>query len=405
MLRTYLLGKSTSGRFRFVEVYSDEEWHEPQHGYVIQRSYGQVYGKTTMSPEIVVDKTKQKRNWKEQYTLQFNSEVKKFKDKGYIEVEKHPNEYSETELDNLFGSITTNQYGVIKPMLAKQESKVTNRKIFDKEWIGSRKINGVRCLLYFDGEEVRTASRGGESYDCSTEHIRKHPIIIRLFEKNPSIILDGELYKHGKSLQQISGAARMEKNAYDCDWLEYYVYDLIKIDKLDMKAKDRIRALQLLGGSMNLGFDPYKEWKEGELQVQLVPQVKVSGWDKMKALHDQYVSEGFEGLVIRDPSKPYKPNGRTNDMIKIKQYLDDTFKVVDFQLGLRGSEDMCFICEMEDGRTFKAMPLGDRSVKDEYVKNFDTKYKNHLGDCKYFEYSDEGIPCQPKFLAFRFDLE
>ena len=125
----------------------------------------------------------------------------------------------------------------------------------------------------------------------------------------------------------------------------------------------------------------------------------------MKALHDQYVSEGFEGLVIRDPSKPYKPNGRTNDMIKIKQYLDDTFKVVDFQLGLRGSEDMCFICEMEDGRTFKAMPLGDRSVKDEYVKNFDTKYKNHLGDCKYFEYSDEGIPCQPKFLAFRFDLE
>lgn len=404
MLRTYLLGKSTNGRFRFVEVYSDEEWHEPQHGYVIQRSYGQVYGKTTMSPEIVVDKTKQKRNWKEQYTLQFNSEVKKFKDKGYIEVEKHPNEYSETELDNLFGSITTNQYGVIKPMLAKQESKVTNRKIFDKEWIGSRKINGVRCLLYFDGE-VRTASRGGESYDCSTEHIRKHPIIIRLFEKNPSIILDGELYKHGKSLQQISGAARMEKNAYDCDWLEYYVYDLIKIDKLDMKAKDRIRALQLLGGSMNLGFDPYKEWKEGELQVQLVPQVKVSGWDKMKALHDQYVSEGFEGLVIRDPSKPYKPNGRTNDMIKIKQYLDDTFKVVDFQLGLRGSEDMCFICEMEDGRTFKAMPLGDRSVKDEYVKNFDTKYKNHLGDCKYFEYSDEGIPCQPKFLAFRFDLE
>lgn len=404
MLRTYLLGKSTSGRFRFVEVYSDEEWHEPQHGYVIQRSYGQVYGKTTMSPEIVVDKTKQKRNWKEQYTLQFNSEVKKFKDKGYIEVEKHPNEYSETELDNLFGSITTNQYGVIKPMLAKQESKVTNRKIFDKEWIGSRKINGVRCLLYFDGE-VRTASRGGENYDCSTEHIRKHPIIIRLFEKNPSIILDGELYKHGKSLQQISGAARMEKNAYDCDWLEYYVYDLIKIDKLDMKAKDRIRALQLLGGSMNLGFDPYKEWKEGELQVQLVPQVKVSGWDKMKALHDQYVSEGFEGLVIRDPSKPYKPNGRTNDMIKIKQYLDDTFKVVDFQLGLRGSEDMCFICEMEDGRTFKAMPLGDRSVKDEYVKNFDTKYKNHLGDCKYFEYSDEGIPCQPKFLAFRFDLE
>lgn len=139
---TYLLGKSTNGRFRFAVVETDEEWHEPEHGYVIQRSYGQVGGKTTLSPAIVVDKTKQKRSWKEQLTLQYNSEVKKFKDKGYIEVEKHPDEYSTNELNKLFGNLTTNQYGVIKPMLAKQESKVTNRKIFEKEWLGSRKING-----------------------------------------------------------------------------------------------------------------------------------------------------------------------------------------------------------------------------------------------------------------------
>jgi DNA ligase-1 len=401
----YLLSKSSTGKFRWWVCESDEEWHEPEHGYIIQRSYGQVGGKTTLSPTIIVDRTKQKRSWKEQLELQFNSEVKKQLDKGYIEVNKHPNEYTEEELNDLFGEITTNQYGVIKPMLAKQESKVTNRKIFDKKWLASRKINGVRMLLYWNGSEIKTSSRGGDVYDYSTTHITQHPLLIRLFTKNPKLILDGELYKHGKSLQQISGAARMEKNAYSCDWLEYYVYDLIKIDKLDMKAKDRIHALQLLGHSLNLGFDPYKSWKEGELQLQLVPQVEVSGWDNMKKLHDQYVSEGFEGLVIRDPNKPYKPNGRTNDMIKIKNYIDNTFLVVGYQLGLRGSEDMCFICQMEDGRTFKAMPLGDRAVKEEYIQNFDEKYKGHLGDCKYFELSDEGKPCQPKFLAFRFDLE
>lgn len=402
---TYLLGKSTQGKFRFVIVECDEQWQEPEHAYIIQRSYGQVGGKTTLSPPILVDKTKQKRTWKEQYTLQFNSEVKKFKDKGYIEVEKDPNEYSEAELNKLFGEITTNQYGVIKPMLAKQESKVTNRKIFDKKWIASRKINGVRCLLYWNGKEIKTASRGGENYDYSTCHLREHPLLVKLFTKNPKLILDGELYKHGKSLQQISGAARMEKNAYDCDWLEYYVYDLIKVDELDLKAGFRIKFLEAFGKALKLGFNPYKEWSAGELQVQLVPQVEVSGWDNMKKLHDQYVSEGFEGLVIRDPDKPYKPNGRTNDMIKIKNYIDNTFLVVGYQLGLRGSEDMCFICQMEDGRTFKAMPLGDRAVKEEYIQNFDKKYKGHLGDCKYFELSDEGKPCQPKFLAFRFDLE
>lgn len=401
----YLLGKATTGKFRFAVVECDEEWHDDVKGYTIQRSYGQVQGKTTLSPLIVVDRTKQKRNWQEQYTLQFNSEVKKFLDKGYKEVDKHPNEYTEEELHELYGSVTTNQYGIIKPMLAKQSEKVTNTKIFDKIWLGSRKINGTRCLMYWDGENIQTASRGGEHYNAATSHLREHPALREIFQCNPTLILDGELYKHGKSLQQISGAARMEKNAYDCDWLEYWVYDCIHLDELDKKAADRLAWLESLANTYNIGFNPYKRWEEGELQLQFVPQVEVSGWDNMKKLHDEYVSEGFEGLVIRDPSKPYKPNGRTNDMIKIKQYIDETFKVIGYELGLRGSEDMCFICEMEDGRTFKAMPLGDRSVKAEYIDNFEEKYNGHLGDCKYFELSDEGKPCQPKFLAFRFDLE
>lgn len=401
----YLLGKATTGKFRFAVVGCDEEWHDDVKGYTIQRSYGQVQGKTTLSPLIVVDRTKQKRNWQEQYTLQFNSEVKKFLDKGYKEVEKHPNEYTEEELHELYGSVATNQYGIIKPMLAKQSEKVTNTKIFDKAWLGSRKINGTRCLMYWDGENIQTASRGGEHYNAATSHLREHPALREIFQCNPTLILDGELYKHGKSLQQISGAARMEKNAYDCDWLEYWIYDCIHLDELDTKAADRLAWLKSLADTYEFGFDPYKEWEEGDLQIQFVPQEEVSGWNNMKKLHDSYVSEGFEGLVIRDPSKPYKPNGRTNDMIKIKQYIDETFKVVGYELGLRGSEDMCFICEMEDGRTFKAMPLGDRSVKAEYIDNFEEKYNGHLGDCKYFELSDEGIPCQPKFLAFRFDLE
>lgn len=401
----YLLGKSTSGKFRFVVVECNEEWNDDVKGYIIQRSYGQVGGKTTLSPAIIVDRTKQKRNWKEQYTLQFNSEVKKFLDKGYKEVEKHPNDYTEEELKELYGSVATNQYGVIKPMLAKQSEKVTNKKIFDKEWLASRKINGTRCLMYWDGKEVKTASRGGETYDPATFHIRNHPSIKGLLELNPTVILDGELYKHGKSLQQISGAARMEKNAYDCDWLEYWIYDCIHLDNLDMPAKDRIKWLESFINNHNLEFNPDEDFKKSEVKIRIVPHVIVSGWNNMKELHDKYVLEGFEGLVIRDPNKPYKPNGRTNDMIKIKQYMDETFKVVGYELGLRGSEDMCFICEMEDGRTFKAMPLGSREVKSEYIDNFEEKYKNHLGDCKYFELSDDGIPCQPKFLAFRYDLE
>ena len=172
----YLLGRASTGKFRFWVCQCDEEWHEPEHGYIIQRTYGQVGGKTTSSPPIIVSKTKQKRNWVEQYTLQFNSEVKKQLDKGYVEVPKHPNEYTEQELSEIFGEVATNQKGIIKPMLAKQESKLTNRKILDKEWLCSRKIDGVRALFYWDGKEIHTASRGGEGYDPATTHIREKKV-------------------------------------------------------------------------------------------------------------------------------------------------------------------------------------------------------------------------------------
>ena len=393
----YLLGKSSTNKFRWWQCECDEEWHDDVNGYVIQRSYGQVGGKTTMSPTIIVSQTKQKRNWQEQYTLQFNSEVKKQLDKGYVEVPKHPNDYSEAELSEIFGEVVTNQAGVIKPMLAKQESKLTNRKILDKEWLCSKKLDGVRCLMYWDGKQVRTASRGGENYDPATSHLRENEQLIEFFESHPSIILDGELYRHGKTLQQISSAARMEKNAYDCDWLQYWIYDMYDTANPDMPALKRqcfLNEYCLCADSENSDSD-----------IQLVEQKIISKEENIWKLHDQYVSEGFEGCVIRNPDKPYKPNGRTNDMIKFKNYKSEDFKVVGYELGRRGSEDMCFICELEDGRTFKAMPCGTRDLKEEYITNFDSKYKGHFAECTYFNYSNDGIPTQPKMRVFRFDLE
>lgn len=397
----YLLGKATTGKFRFAVVECDEEWHDDVKGYTIQRSYGQVQGKTTLSPLIVVDRTKQKRNWQEQYTLQFNSEVKKFLDKGYKEVEKHPNEYTEEKLHELYGSVTTNQYGVIKPMLAKQESKLTNRKILDKLWLISRKLDGVRCLMYWDGETIRTASRGGENYDPATSHLRENKLLVEFFKKNPTVILDGELYRHGKNLQTISGAARMEKNAYDCDWLQYWVYDCYDTANPEMSAAQRYMFLQ---DSRDFVIMTNPEGCD-DFDVCLLAEIETAGENSIWELHDQYVGEGFEGCVIRNPDKPYKPNGRTNDMIKFKNYKSEDFKVIGYELGRRGSEDMVFTCELEDGRTFEAMPVGDRATKEEYVTNFESKYKDHLAECTYFNYSDEGIPTQPKLRVFRFDLE
>ena len=144
---------------------------------------------------------------------------------------------------------------------------------------------------------------------------------------------------------------------------------------------------------------------EHNVPIRLLLHESTSGWDNMKKLHDKWVAEGFEGAVITDPSKPYKVGSRCNNLIKIKQYKSEDFKVIGYKLGLRGSEDMTFTCELEDGRTFEAMPVGNREIKAEYVENFETKYKGHKAECTFFNYSDDGIPTQPKLRIFRFDLE
>ena len=202
----------------------------------------------------------------------------------------------------------------------------------------------------------------------------------------------------------------MEKNAYDCDWLQYWVYDMYDTTNPDMIANERQNFILVelnfpVYHNNDINSKEFDSWELNSMSIIILNQVKISGEENIWKLHDQYIEEGFEGCVIRNPDKPYKPNGRTNDMIKFKNYKSEDFKVIGYELGRRGSEDMCFICELEDGRTFKAMPVGNRAVKEEYIENFESKYKNHFAECTYFNYSNDGIPTQPKMRVFRFDLE
>ena len=400
----YLISKDTKGKIRIAIIsYELINPDNPQTRYfLIHRVSGQLHGKRTEQPDKMVERGKATRNLWQQVELETNHLVKEKLDKGYKRIEKDPEEYTDEELYSILGEIVTSQDGVPKPMLAKQVDKVTNTKIFDKEWIASRKIDGLRCLIYMgkDGE-LHTASRGAMNYDTAMFQILSHPDLIKLFKDNPGLIMDGEAYHHFWSLQQLNSVARTQKTAVDYSVLQFYWYDIVDTNST---FDERLSYMKDLQDELGLTFEPEREFTRDELRIQFVPQIPVTGYDNMLKLHNQYVEEGWEGLVVRDPDKVYRPNGRTNDMIKIKVYKSEDFKVIDYELGLRGSEDMVFVCEMPDGRTFKAKPLGDRQQKEEYVENFDSQYKNHIGECKFFYYSDEGLPLQPAFKAFRDDL-
>lgn len=394
----YLVSKDAKNKIRVVEMSAG--WDDSQHGYVIHRTTYQLGGKQTPQPDIWIYKGKASRTLKEQLNLEYKSNMKKYLDKGYKLLDKPINQYSEEELHQVVGVVVTDSSGFAKHMLAKQADKVKDSSIEKVDtWVVSRKIDGVRCSFYWKDGEVKSASRGGGDYDPSTYQIREHPALIKLLSENPGWILDGELYKHGKSLQQISGAARMEKTAGGCDWLEYYIYDVMVPDA---PFEDRLKCLNDITELLNLSFNPEREWEEDELRVQIVPHVLVTGKNKKEQimeLHNQYVAEGWEGCVARDASKPYKYGGRGMEMVKFKMYQDAEFEITGISEGLR-PEDMCFTLVTDDGIEFKAKPMGSRELKEQYRANL-PNLVGKLATVKYFYLSDDGTPLQPVLKAIR----
>lgn len=399
-LSKFLVSIDSKGKLRQIEV--EAHWDDSEHAFAINRITGCFGGKLTEQPVILVSKGKAGRTVSEQAALQFNHIIKEYKDKGYKEIPKNPDTYSESELKNIVGNTVTNQDGILKPMLAKQADKVANQKIYDKVWYASRKVNGVRCLIYKNKSGIHTCSRGATNYDLAINHIIYHPLIEEFFNRHPNVIMDGEIYKHDPkyTLNVISGICRTQKTVDDGKDLEFYWYDLVD---LKLPFKDRYKQIIEYSKELNLTeFDPYRTLNNEILHIQLLPHEKISGWNNMKNLHDKYVSEGWEGLVIRQEDSLYKPGSRGNDWIKIKVYQDAEYPIVGISEGLR-EEDMCFILETPNGQQFNCKPMGDRLQKEWYREHIE-ELKGKLLTIKYFEMSGvEGseIPQQPIGICIR----
>ena len=371
--------------------------------YIIDRYSFQYKGKETKQPTVIISKGKAKRTVQQQYELELNSLIKKAIDKGYKRLITSLDNYNEQELNDFIGNTLTNANGNKKVMLAKQADNITNMSVFDKLYLISRKINGVRCLIFKDENGIiRTSSRGAINYDLAIKHILEHPTIIKIFNKYPDLILDGEIYKHGLDLNVISGMCRKQDENTDYSILEFYWYDIFNES---LPAIERIDLLQHICEDYNITFNPYQEFNDN-IKIQYVPQELISGYDNIKEKHDQFVSEGWEGAVIRLTTGYYTQNGRTNDMIKVKKYDTISCKVIGIEQGLREYADMVFICQMPDSdKTFKAKPIGNYNQKVDYTIHFEDTYKNHMADIKYFNYSAHGVLEQPCLTVFRWDLD
>lgn len=379
-MKEILISRDSKSKLRVVEISCD--WDSNLEIYKLKRFTGQFNGKMIEQPVIEIAKGKAKRTISEQATLEFNSHVKKYLDKGYKKI----SDYGCDSLDNFNEDVVpksnTDQKGLVKPMLCNQYD-FNDPKLEKITWKASTKLDGLRTMLYYKDGNIYTSSRGGKDYNIAATYIREDAYLQNLFKENPDLILDGELYKHGWHLQKISGLGRLETLHEDHKELQFHCYDIVDENK-----------------TFNKRYELLKTFEQTEKFI-VVEHVDVKGNDNINKLHDKYIEQGYEGLVLRDPSKKYKCGSRSNRMFKVKKFVDAEFEVIDLVEGLR-DEDLCFLLKTENGNQFKAKPMGDRQLKQWYRDNLNSLI-GKMATVKYFGFTntENPVPNLPVLKSFR----
>ena len=247
--------------------------------------------------------------------------------------------------------------------------------------------------MYYNAKEdkIYTSSRGGKNYDVPATYICMQSQLHTFFKANPDLVLDGELYIHGRPLSYISGLVRLQELSDKHYELCYYVYDIA-----DEKHKfiDRLTKLKELQSALeaNDNLSSY---------TIVVQHYQVSSKEEIIQLHNEFVNQGYEGLVIRDPEQVYKCGARDKRMIKVKMFQDAEFEITGITDGLR-EEDFVFNMKTKEGYPFEAKPMGDRALKKWYREHID-QLIGKLATVKFFGYTttDKPVPNLPVMKALR----
>lgn len=278
------------------------------------------------------------------------------------------------------------------------------------------KLDGVRCLVFLqeknNPKSVIAYTRSKKPFP-SVDYIKEilYPYLNDLYdeENNQSIYLDGELYKHGKKLQDISGDSRNEKTnttKTNTNRNEYHVYDCFYPKELNTTFESRHEQL------VNL----YESLSDDDAKlIRSVPTYKVKSMTDANKRYNQFKKMGYEGAMLRNiegiyAADPDKTGAklRSPDLVKMKPKFTDEFEVIGYTQGTKGKDKgaVIWICQTEDEKTFNATPK-DITYEQRYElfneceESFDDKYANRMITIEYEDLSADGIPLRAKAIAFR----
>lgn len=277
--------------------------------------------------------------------------------------------------EGYFSSIEEAQKGdVILPMLAK-DYKTESKKV---DWKGhvfiQPKLDGMRCLTFIKEGEVILMSRDGKEIE-HMDHIRSALKNLKL-----GVILDGELYCHGRSFQENMKLIKKHRPG-ESEQVKYHIYDIVENKPFYERVIQSNRVFS----------DPLIK----------VESYQIKNKDELESYHSKFISEGYEGSIIRHGDEPYKINGRSSNLLKYKDFIDIACKIVNIEPAEQRPEHGVPVLEHE-GKQFRAGMKYSHDERKEFLENKNS-YIGKTAEIRFFEYTDEGIPRFPVMVGIRLD--
>jgi DNA ligase-1 len=320
-------------------------------GKKVVSEWTEVYGKNEGRANATTDN--------EQALKEAEAKRKLKLERGYFENIKH---------------INKKQY--FEPMLA---GKWEDRKDKIEYPIYSQpKLDGIRCIVTIDG----MFSRNGKEI-ISAPHIRES--LDKLFQHEPDLILDGELYadKFANDFNAIVSLVKKTKPTADdlkqsAKNIEYHVYD---VPSVDGTFKERLVELH----ELSLDFPKC---------VKMVETHIVNSEDEVTEWYENYVERGYEGQMLRTDG--VYENKRSKFLLKHKSFIDEEYTIIDIceGEGNRAGTAGYFVFETKDGKPFKSNVKGTWKETAEMLKNR-KKLIGKEATVKYFNLTPDGIPRFP----------
>lgn len=298
---------------------------------------------------------------------EYTSRIKAKRKEGYKELsELKDNNASDLIADvtdnNLFAlknylelylpKYSTTSEGFVLPMLAKT---LEDNKPFDKygTMLGQWKIDGLRCIIgatdksgdLFNPITLTYHSRIGEDWTnkmCWMDEILIPKISKELLSMmvEEGACLDGELYLPGYSVNDINSFVKNTQLAQHYK-LQYWCYDIC-VENMSADKRNDYRFDNIdMPVRMFLNKEEHLNYIN---QFNILPTVVVHNIQHSIQLRDNYISIGFEGLILRNPSAEYQFGKRNQAMFKFKKVDDGKFIIVDITSEHKRSDLPLFVC-------------------------------------------------------------